>query len=412
MKIISSKDYLVLFLYTFVVLHFTFTPVQYLVNLGSEYSPYFIGIIISFFVVFSYVRTKMFIPLILYIIIVFLDYLFKENINLGNSLAESFNLLVTAFMAYYVLTYSKSKIFMRLLLLLFVLITLVHTVQTFRFQLSFPGIMRFAAMKYNFEEALPLFIMGLAPYQFPHAITCVIPAFVLGLKIKNQEKKKKIICWVLLISSLVLVYITQATGALIVAVFALVLSVIVKVDFFEKNWKKIIVVSFLIIPVAISDSIQLGIIQTAEEIVGPDSHYLPKLEELENSITIDSDSEGDINYRGNLLGITIESILTHPIFGVSDDAYGNHNALLDRWAIYGSLGFIPLVIFIFYQIRFTLRKIPIKLQTFYIIGVASNLLMMLSKNMFAWHQWFMFLVILPVSILYFANEEDKINYTK
>ena len=395
--------YLFFFLFLLVILEFTFLPFRLRLAFIGDILPYIFGIAISLLAASSFVGTKRFVLASIYACVIISNFFLKDNINLGNSLAESFNILCTAFMAHYIL----KRIDMdkcRWFTCAFIALIAVYAICSFGFYLTFPGIIRYASTRVNYDRALPYFLMGLSPYSFPHALVGIIPALVLGLKVRGQSKIKKVLCVSTLVLSLVLIYITQATGALIAAVFALVCSIVSKVDFFRKNMRRLIWVSIFILPIALSDSLQLSILKEVGELVGNESHYTSKINELEESLTSEGETSGDINYRGNLLELTLTAIATHPLFGVSDDRdYGHHNALPDRWALYGIIGFLPLMLYLFYQVKYTLRKIPLPHQTFYLIGVAANFLMLLSKDMLTWDQLFCFIVMLPVMTLYFGN---------
>lgn len=398
----ALNKYLIYLLYLFVILDFTFLPFSLRFTWGGFFLPYIVGLIVSLLAAYSFTGTKRFTFAFFYAFVIIINFFLKDNINLGNSLSESFSILCTAFMAHYMLNridLSKCK----WLTFIFVVITAVYTIRTFLYYLVFPGVMRFAAMANNYDAALPFFLRGLAPYSFPHAITCVLPAFVLGLKVPNQSRFKWIICAVALAMSTVLIYITQATGALIVALFALICSGISKIGSIHTNLEKLIWVSVVVLPLALSQTIQIALLEGVANFVGDDSHYISKIDEMEQSVTGEGETEGDINYRGNLLELTLSAIISHPIFGITDRKYGHHNALPDRWALYGIVGFLPLVLYFYFQTKYTMQKIPEQHQTFYLIGVASNLLMLFSKDMLTWYQLFCFIVVLPVLTLYFGH---------
>lgn len=399
----EQNKYLFSFLYLLVILCFTFLPLRLRLSFINDTVLYVFGVTVSLMAAYSFVRTRRFVFAFIYASVIIINFFLKNNINLGNSLAESFNILCTAFMAHYLLNnldMGKCRWFS----IVFIALVAVYAISTFGFYLVFPGVMRFAAMRENFDRALPFFLRGLSPYAFPHALTCVIPAMVMGLKIHDQSTTKKVLCAATLALSIVLIYITQATGALIAAVFALVCSIVSKADDFRKNRRRLIWVSIFILPFALSDSLQLSFLQGVGELVGSESHYALKINEMEESITSEGETSGDINYRGNLLELTMKAIATHPLFGVTDSRdYGHHNALPDRWALYGIIGFLPLILYFFYQVKYTLRIIPIQHQTFYLIGVATNFLMLLSKDMLTWYQLYCFIVMLPVMTLYFGN---------
>lgn len=406
---ITNKEKVILLLFSFVILYFTFVPFKVLFAFGGFYLPYAIGVIVCLLAAPMFVRTKMCVMALLYTVVLLLNVPFKTYVNLGNVLSETSSIVFTCFMVYYALKCDLSQRFLRTIVILFCIITSIYAIQTYVFFITFPGIMRWAAMLENQDDALPYFEMGLAPYAFPHGLSCIIPAFVLGLKSPKNTNKIRFFSLMMLFVSFLLIYITEATGALIVALFSLICAWISKVGSVRINLQKILIISFLFAPIVVSDSIKIGIIQGIESAVGDDSQYLPKLEELERSITKDyaGAGEGDFKTRSDLLDNTIESIMSDPLFGVSSPSFGNHNALLDRWAQYGLVAFMSIAFLIIWMIKFTMRYIPYNYHTFYLIGVSANLLMMLSKSMFAWYQWFAFLVVLPSMILFCGKIQIK-----
>ena len=406
-KVLTTKEYSVILLFSFVILYFTIPPFNFLFSSISMFTPYVVGVLACILAAPTFGRTRMFMMAFLYAVVLQLNAHYKAYVNWGNVLSESSSIIFTGFIVYYVLKLDVSQRLSKTIISLFVIFLIINAIQTYIFSRSIPGIMRWAAMCYNKEAAMPYFALGLARYTFPHCLACIIPAFVLGLKIKGHSKRKRLFVLALLVLSLLLIYITEATGALVVALFALICAWVSKVGKLSNNLKKLALVSFFLVPIALSEDVQLGIINMAEEFVGDDSHYIPKLEELKLSVTTDIENDGDINYRGNLLSMTLESIAESPIIGVSEKTFGNHNALPDRWAQYGLIGFLPIVLYIFWMVRFILGHIPINIRTFYLIGVAANLMMMFSKSMFAWDQWFAFLVILPLMVLFCGKLEFR-----
>ena len=153
-----------------------------------------------------------------------------------------------------------------------------------------------------------------------------------------------------------------------------------------------------------NDTVQIAVIDFLRGFFEQESKIDDKLTELMYGITSESLSEVTGN-RGNLLQQTFDAIIRNPLFGVNDKSYGNHNALLDRWACYGLVGFVPLLLFIYSSIKMALRIIPQKLQTYYIIGVISSLMMMITKNMMGWFQWLCFILILPLMFLVWKEKE-------
>lgn len=402
----TKWEMMILLLFSFVVLAFTFIPFRIPLTFLGKYLHFGIGVITCLLASPKFLKTKMFGVALMYTVVLLLNASYKTFVNLGNVLSETSSIIITGFMIYYAFKADYTRKFRLLIVILFSFITVVYAIQTFRFYLTNPGIMRWAAMERNYDDASVFFALGLAPYAFPHGLSCIIPAFVLGLKNQENSFKIKAFSLAMLICSFLLIFITQATGALIVAVFSLICAMLSKIGSVRNNILQLLLVSVLMLPIIVSETVQIGIIHSIEAIISDESEYLPKLEELEHSITNDTEGGGDIETRSNLLDNTIESILESPLFGVDSRTFGNHNALLDRWAQYGLIAFLSIVLYIIWMIKFTWRYIPYNYRIFYLIGILANLLMMFSKSMFAWHQWFSFLVVLPIMVYFLGNNKS------
>ena len=399
-KRMSGKEIAILIMFVFVILLLTFKPFSMALGIDNIIVTYSIVLIVLLYSSRDYFKTFFFKLSAIYFAVLLLNYFLESLVNLGNILSESFSIMAAGFMFYYGIKQDPKGKFVKILMYLFCIIVAIYSYRTYTIERGWPGIMRHAASALNQERVAYLFKDGLSPYAFPHALTCILPAFMLGIKI-NKKWKGKIFYGIMLGLSALLIYVTQSTGALIVALFALACSFIVHIGSWKENATKIIVFSLLITPIIVSDTMKMAILDTIEAAIPSNSHYQTKIEELKASINSYEESVeqgGDIEYRGNLLQRTINAITKSPLIGVSDRSYGNHNALLDRWAEYGLLGFIPIVMFIYLIVKFTMQFIPDPYRTFYIIGVLSNLLMMLSKSMFGWYQWICFLFFLPLMI--------------
>lgn len=404
---LTNKEKIILLLFSFVVLYFTFMPFKIFLNFMG-YLPYGLGVIACLLASLRFVSTKMFVVAFIYTVVLLLNAHFKTFVNLGNVLSETSSILFTGFMVYYALKDDRTRKFKILIIILFSCIIVVYATQTFRFYLTTPGIMRWAAMERNYDDASVFFALGLAPYAFSHGLSCIIPAFVLGLKKQDNTRFIKFFSLTMLLCSFLLIYVTEATGALIVALFSMICALLSKIGSVKNSVQKLIIVSLLMVPIIVSETVQIGIIHSVRSVVSTESDYLTKLDDLEHNITSDTKvGEGDIQTRSELLDNTMESIFESPIIGVSDKTFGNHNALLDRWAQYGVIAFLPIVFYIIWMIKFTWRYIPDNCRIFYLIGVFANLLMMFSKSMFAWYQWFSFLVVLPIMIYFCGNIKNE-----
>ena len=396
---------IILFLY--VIVRFSFLPISFLPGFENQYIAYALGAVGCICFAREFIHTKQFKYVFAFVLAAFFNLIIDKSMNLGLVLSICFILLATGFISYYILEKDVSGKFGKVVIITFFVITAVYTVQTFLFSTRWPGIMRSAAMSYNQDYFRPYFRLGLAPYEFPHSIPCLIPALIMVIKDKNQSKWLRLACLSIMFMIMVLIYVTQATGPLLVGILAFILAIVTKKGTIQSNRRKVLCIAIVCLPFIVSSSLQLAIIQGAEEIVGNDSHYYSKLAELEASAKGEEGEDGDIATRGELLGATLAAISKNPIIGVNDKSFGSHNAMLDIWAEYGIIGFLPLLLYIIAQINYTKKKIPEDCQMFYLIGAYSTVLMLFFKGMFGWHIWFAFIVMLPLLTRYLSNYSSK-----
>ncbi|MBR4340918.1 MAG: hypothetical protein IKP89_09940, partial [Bacteroidales bacterium] len=99
----EKNKYLFCFLYLLVILCFTFLPFRLRLSFINDTVLYVFGVTVSLMAAYSFIRTRRFVFAFIYAGVIIFNFFLKNNINLGNSLAESFNILCTAFMAHYLL---------------------------------------------------------------------------------------------------------------------------------------------------------------------------------------------------------------------------------------------------------------------------------------------------------------------
>lgn len=401
----KSINWLTIAIFQYVILVFTFRPITFYSGFNNPYIAYAVGILGCLLVARDYVRTKIFRYALFYVLITFSNLLYDKSTNLGFVLAEGFSILATGFIAFYAME-SKGKQrdrIVKFVLLTFLLITVIYSVQTIVISRIWPGIMRSAALPEYEEICQPYFMLGLAPYAFPHALPCLIPILIMVIKNKCYNNILRILLGCLLGLIIGIIYVTEATGPMLVGLLAFILSIIAKKGSIRSNIKKMAAVLIVFLPIMISSDIQVAIIDTTEEIIGYDNQYFPKLEEFKASAQGDVGEGGDIELRGNLFEKTVNAIISSPIIGVTDKSYGNHNALLDRFAEYGIIGFATLLMYLIGVINYTRSKIPKVEEIYYLIGAFSAMLLFFSKSMFQWHTIFTFIVILPLTTITFSQ---------
>lgn len=381
------------------IIGYTFTPIHYLPVVSSLSIYFFIGWATSLVVVKDYFSTNQFRCFILYLIIVALNYWMGDNyFSTFDSVLEQATIIpIPMIITYYVLTHNDRKLGKQILAI-FSIILLYTTIVSYRIDSQMPGIIRYGLDEKFIEGgAMSYFYsIGLSNYQFPHALPFIIPAIVVAIK-EIRKSKIRLVFIMLLLSCLVLTYISSSTGALILAIFSLIASLIVNTSTVRKNIRRIALVSVIILPFAYSLQLQLGVLKMIGTVVNNESLYQEKIAELISVASGTTDSSNDITIRGELRQKTLESFLESPIWGTNKNV-GHHNMLLDCLAVLGVIGFIPLMMLLIYHIRFVRQYVAPNYQTYYLIGSATFLLMMFTKSVSCWDVWFVFATVLPISM--------------
>lgn len=386
------------YLYLAVVLWMSF-PIARIYLSRMPFFGYIVAMVAIFFVANKYINTKAFYIAGIYGFAVLLRFYIGSEAfpSLFSCLYEVFILLIPAIMFYYFDKIERNLPFVYMTIILYMVLIVYETVMTYRIEQEFPGILRnLQATRYD-EIRDSLIAHGLSTYSLPHALPTIMPALILIIKDNSNILITRIAATVFLVSSLVLVWISQAMGAYLMTIFASILSLLVSTTSVKKNIRKITAVSFVILPFVFLPSLSTALLDGAKSFLSKDNDVYEKVVEMERSNEVGGRG-GDITYRGQLLKDTFESIIDNPLFGSSTRTYGNHNALIDRWAKLGLVGFIPLLIFLYLTIKTTYQAIPDKGKIYYIIGVLTAFIMLVSKNQMSWDQWFLLFYLLPITV--------------
>lgn len=386
------------FLYLAAVVWMSFPMARVMLS-RMQFFGYIVAVFAMVLVTSKYFKEKEFCIVIWYGLAVLLRFLMGSHAfpTLFSALYETFILLIPAILFYYFRKIDTNAPFIYSIIIFYTAIIIFESVMTYRIDQEYPGVLRnLQAIRYDdIREALVA--RGMAPYSLPHALPTIMPALILIVKNRTNELLPRIVSLAFLIASLVIIWISQATGPYLMTIFAITLSLIVSSTSVRENLQKLMLVSFFVLPFVLFPSFSGALLDGAKSFIPDDNDVYEKIIEMEKTVE-GEDSNGDITYRGELLGKTIQSIIENPIFGSPTKTYGNHNALIDRWAKLGLVGFIPLLIFLYLTISATYKVISERGRIYYVIGVMSALFMLLSKNQISWDQWFILFYLLPLLI--------------
>ena len=102
----------------------------------------------------------------------------------------------------------------------------------------------------------------------------------------------------------------------------------------------------------------------------------------------------NVEYRVDLYKISWQTFQNYPFFGNVEAPNGGHNYFLDRLAYYGIFGTMPLILFIYYNLKRAYYYIPVETRRIFLICIIGFVLLGFLKNMAGIDYWtYMFLYI-------------------
>lgn len=347
---------------------------------------------------------KYFLFLVLYSIIVFLNHVSGDEYFRAKEtfLLEVVMLLFAVCSSFCFLQKSSGTDWVKPLTLTFFIIIGITTIGTIAADIISPGIVRTAAL-YSFYGDTSLlnryYRIGMSNYSLPHALPALIPPLVMGIKNREISLKRRIIPLLFLSAILVLIWLSRATTPIVLAVFALCLSVIVVPQ--NNGFGRILFIILLlaiVLPFLFIDDLFVSLLSRVIDVIQSTSDIengvADRLIDIRESI-LAGDVEGDVEGRSDLYNISITSFFTSPIWG-TNSGFGGHSAILDRMASLGIIGVLPLIGLFSAHLQMVMPHLKKEAAVYYYIGLISGLLMLLLKNMMNLEMVIILLLYLPI----------------
>ncbi len=105
---------------------------------------------------------------------------------------------------------------------------------------------------------------------------------------------------------------------------------------------------------------------------------------------------GQIAGRQELHNMSFNAFLNHPLLGTNKGSdIGGHAYFMDRAGLLGLVGFIPLFLFFYNQIKITYENLPNSIRMYYLIGVVACIILGFQKNMAGFEYWLYLFFLLP-----------------
>lgn len=393
------------YLYILVMLSMTFPLFNHLPIFQRHYIFILLGFVLLFLSAREFFVQNFSVALILHVIISYLNFLEGDSIysSLSSVINEAIRLALSMGIFYSLVKYSDRSLF-HFLFIIFIFFLIESTIVAVIANHLFPGIMRYTASAESAEEAsfvlAPFEKYGMSDYSMPHAIPALVPGLVYGYR-----KTKGYLKWTFLVAiatAIVLVYVSNSSTALILAVLVFLFTILIKPNSSSRNVLSILLVFAVLSVFLTNKNVQLNSLHLIENYVPEETNIHRKVLDIESSIEHES-VEGTVENRTIQYDITFNEFISHPFLGTTN-MVGGHSSILDRFATLGLIGMIPFIFMIVLFAKFVIRKLPKEKRFYFILGLFAALIMMLAKNSMTWSMWLLVFLFLPGILLFYGDD--------
>lgn len=393
----------------FFVLIFTWSFLGGWITLFSRYWIWVtLGSLLVFSLAPSFFKSKQFQFLALYGFVIILNFLlgdayFNSAITI---LFEIFQLIFCGGLCYFLIINNADYKLNKRILIIGAFVIVFTSIGTYIADQMFPEIVRTLVVYENIGVSVaPYYRMGVCEYNMPHALPILIAPLIMWLKSKDVKGGIKLLCFLVLAFSLLLVLTSAATTPLILSLFAIVCSLLTNPHKTLKSNLTILVVVALVSLPALNKDVQLGLVHVFKSIIPEDNSNQSKLNDFESAILY-GESSGDMAEREDLYSKSFSSFMDNIIIGTNSGDLGGHSIIMDRLGTTGLVGAIPYLLFIWFLLKSVYIRIPQGNRIFFLIGTLCFVATIATKNVGGMWMWIALCVFLPLMLL---PQIDQIN---
>lgn len=301
------------------------------------------------------------------------------------------------FVASYVFYIFSQKSFERVLyifLLLYFIVIIITFIGTTFIYMQEPGILRMIQGGLNDGDSTLASIYakyGVESYQMGHALPCLIPITIYVIK-ETTSSLIRIISALFLCIVVLLIYMSTATTSLLISIVLILISFLCS----ENRARNIGVIVFgtCFTFYLLNNHDLLGSLLDNFDFE-PGSTYAGKVDDFQDYATYGEagrQTEGRLSlYKGSL-----DVFYAYPILGSDDKTnIGGHSFFIDRLAMLGLLGVVPLFIYLYKYIQYVLGLLYGNTRIYCLLGFVSFFTMGFLKNIFSFEYIMITLLIMP-----------------
>lgn len=371
--------------------------------------------VLSFFVNVEFYKSKAFIWLLVYLVVL-LGNRFSGDLYFKEISTCFFEFMIPLFAMnlYYYSKQQMDQTYNRVLIVVLFIIIAIVTVGSIAANQVLPEIVRNMTHTTggDMEQLNDYYRLGVSNYLLPHALPALIPLQVYALKQNQKGSREWFFYLAFLILCLLLIYYSASSGAILLSMLALTLSILTNKEGISKQ--RIFVLGLIFLPLLISNSLMNGLIQILIDIFGGSNSaqsFTEHLIDMSNSLTTEGGAHGDVGDRGVKYQQTFDAIFSNFLFGTNGES-GGHMALLDRLARLGIVGFIPLIATYVTFLKPITQQISQSVKPFFVESLAIAFMMMTLKNMINLEMNVVLFAMIPIMAVYYSrylsNESDDL----
>ena len=267
-------------------------------------------------------------------------------------------------------------------------ISIFIMVNTIIVNMTNPGIVRamvgFSAQG-DITQGMYYVQLGVCGYAFAMISMCLVPVFMY-----MSTMRRKILHILFSLITVYFVYISGITTCLMIMIVMIILYLVNRNKYnFQTMSLTFIMTTFLLYFTG------FAIIQFLLPYLEGTTFYghFGGLLEFSGQESY-TDETYDVEGRVDLYKYSLDTFLSHPLFGSATGIIGGHNYFLDRLARMGIVGTFPLLLFLYYRFNAAIRVLSNKSKVVYIICITGFFMLGFLKNMAGIDYWtYMFLYI-------------------
>ncbi len=345
---------------------------------------YPVGVIFGFLFISEYFKTRQFVYILWYIVVVYLN-CFMGDKYIYDPIAATTRFLGLIFITSAPLFFIQpNKERVRYFFYIFFLILLIAvSIASYYWNTQFPNVIRDDITITGSDEVYEfayLYRFGLTRYQFAHAVPIIIPPLVMAYKIRKRIIEKVFFAFVVFLC-LVHTYVSNSTTAFMMAVIAVLLSFMVSPNMTKKQTWRIVMLGVVLFPL-LSENVFSSILGFIDWATGSEGAIHDHIADMQQSI-VSKSTYGTVGARQDRYAVSWQMFFQNPFIGTNDET-GNHSVFIDHLGSYGIIGFFPLFAFLWVEFKAIMKRLGANNRVYYYISGFCAFSLMALKNAHIW----------------------------